>query len=377
MTSATRRLRIVFMGTPEFALPSLEALHEAHEVVAVFTQPDRPSGRGGRQHAAAFSPPVKQAALRFGLAVLQPEKLGAAEEQLRALRPDVIVVVAYGQLLKQVILEIPALGCLNLHASLLPRWRGAAPIQRALLAGDAVTGVTAMQMVRALDAGNIFFQERVAIQREETAASLQQRLADLGGPLLLKTLHHWDEAFASGKPFLGAPQDPGGVLYAAKLDKAMEKLDWQQGAAIALERQVRALQPWPGTSLWVLPALERLKVKAARACSALEAARAAESLSEIGAGGGSQAGKIVAVEGKVFLGVRGGSEASLALSGVGLSGSEPTLLSTPTSFASPPEFLQLLKLQWEGKKEMNEREFLNGLSGKKLTLPLSLALGPA
>ncbi|HET6545646.1 MAG TPA: methionyl-tRNA formyltransferase [Rhodanobacteraceae bacterium] len=234
-----RRLRLVFAGTPEFALPSLAACLAADaDVVAVYTQPDRPAGRG--RHVAAS--PVKRAALAAGVAVEQPHTLKGPDtrRRLRACEPDLMVVVAYGLILPRSILPIPRLGCWNVHASLLPRWRGAAPIQRALLAGDRETGVAVMKMEAGLDTGPLLDQRRTPILPTDTAGSLHDRLASLGADLLAQTLA---DIVRGGMPGAVA-QATAGVTYAAKIDKAEARLDWFDSAA-ALALKVRAFDPWP------------------------------------------------------------------------------------------------------------------------------------
>jgi methionyl-tRNA formyltransferase len=231
-------LRVAFAGTPGFSVPPLEALRLAgHEIVGVLTQPDRPKGRG-RQLTAS---PVKQAAERHGYPILQPQTLKdpAARDALAALRPDVLVVVAYGLILPQAVLDLPRLGCVNIHASLLPRWRGAAPIQRAILAGDAETGVSIMQMNAGLDTGPVLLQKRIAIAATDTSGSLHDKLAALGAPALLEAL----EGLSNGT--LRAVEQPAeGVSYAEKLHKSEARLDWTRTAR-ELDRQVRAFNPWP------------------------------------------------------------------------------------------------------------------------------------
>lgn len=231
-------LNLVFAGTPEFAVPTLAALVAAgHRIAAVYTQPDRPAGRG-RQLAQSA---VKQWAARSGLSVHQPPSLRAPDEaaRLAALRPDAMIVVAYGQILPQSILDIPRLGCINVHGSILPRWRGAAPIQRALLAGDAVTGVSIMRMEAGLDTGPVFAAARVPIDAMDTAASLHDRLAELGARTLAQALPR----YASGE-LQAEQQSEAGVTYAAKLRKEEGQLDWRKSAA-ELDRQVRGFNPWP------------------------------------------------------------------------------------------------------------------------------------
>jgi methionyl-tRNA formyltransferase len=255
--SENRPLKLVFAGTPEFAVPCLAACRASGaEVVAVYTQPDRPAGRG-RKLAPS---PVKQAALDAGLPVEQPESLKSAEAQARlaAYAPDLMVVVAYGLILPRKVLAIPRLGCWNVHASLLPRWRGAAPIQRAILAGDAETGVDLMRMEAGLDTGPVLLEKRTPIAREDTGGSLHDRLAALGAAALAEGLART----LSGEVLAAVPQPEEGVTYAHKLDKAESALDFTR-AAIVLERQVRAFDPWPGSDAEI--AGERLRVWAATA----------------------------------------------------------------------------------------------------------------
>ena len=232
------RLRIAFAGTPEFALPALDALAASrHEVVGVLTQPDRPAGRG-----RVLSPsPVKLRALRLGLPVSQPERLSSPEQRasLVAWQSDLLVVVAYGLILPEVVLHLPRLGCLNIHASLLPRWRGAAPIARAILAGDAATGVAIMGLEATLDTGPVFAERRVPITARSTAAELLAQLAALGATALMEVT----EALAAGTA-VSVPQRADGLSYAHKLSKAEALIDWNASAAL-ISRQVRAFNPWP------------------------------------------------------------------------------------------------------------------------------------
>ena len=231
-------LRIVFAGTPEFAVPSLRAAASRNEVVAVYTQPDRPAGRGRGLQASK----IKLEAIQRGIPVLQPESLKSqlSRDALRALKPDLLVVVAYGLLLPQKILEIPAQGCWNVHASLLPRWRGAAPIQRAIEAGDTETGVCLMQMAKGLDTGPVLLSQRIAIGAQETGGQLHDRLAELGAQTLADGLG----LLRAGMRPVPQPQAAIGVTYAHKLDKAEARLDWSQPADV-LARKVRAFNPWP------------------------------------------------------------------------------------------------------------------------------------
>jgi len=229
-------LRVAFAGTPDFALAPLEALATSpHRLVGVWTQPDRPAGRG-RKLAAS---PVKERALALDLVVYQPPtfKDAAAQEALRAARPDVMVVVAYGLLLPKAVLAIPAQGCLNIHASLLPRWRGAAPIQRALLAGDHETGISIMQMDRGLDSGDVLLQRSTPIGAEDTAQTMHDRLAMLGAEAILEALAHLRE-------LPHRQQDEMKATYAAKLSKEEALLDWTRPAE-ELARCVRAYDLWP------------------------------------------------------------------------------------------------------------------------------------
>jgi methionyl-tRNA formyltransferase len=231
-------MKIVFAGTPEFSVPVLQVLLDsAHEVTAVYTQPDRPAGRGRQLRAS----PVKELALAHDLPVHQPRSLKAAEDQqvMAELRPDLLVVVAYGLLLPRAILDIPTRGCVNVHASLLPRWRGAAPIQRAILAGDAETGVTLMQMEEGLDTGPMLAKAACPIRDDDTGGSLHDRLSGMGARLLAEHL----DAILAGE-LAGEPQDEGLANYARKLDKAEAELDWGRSAA-ELDRQVRAFNAWP------------------------------------------------------------------------------------------------------------------------------------
>jgi methionyl-tRNA formyltransferase len=231
-------MRIVFFGSPDFALPSLEALLASeHDVVAVISQPDRPAGRG---HTAT-PPPVKRLALERGLPVLQPEKVSdlASVEALRALEPDIFIVAAYGQILRQRLLDVPKRGILNVHASLLPRWRGASPIVAAILAGDETTGVTLMEMVRALDAGPMLTRVELDISPHDTTGTLEPRLADAGAALLAESLDAW----ASGR-LIATPQDESLVTHAPQLTRADALIDWSQ-PAVEVWRCVRAFNPWP------------------------------------------------------------------------------------------------------------------------------------
>ena len=231
-------LTVVYAGTPEFAVPALDALVCAgHRVVCVYSQPDRPAGRGRSVSAS----PVKVRALELGLRIEQPEDLKgiATQAQLREFAPDLMVVAAYGVLLPPEVLSIPKLGCINIHASLLPRWRGAAPIQRAILAGDERTGVAIMRMEAGLDTGPVYAEAECPIASDDTTFTLTSALARLGAKTLVSTI----PAIANGS-LHPVPQPPQGVLYARKVTKSEALLDWSR-PAIELERAVRAYQPWP------------------------------------------------------------------------------------------------------------------------------------
>lgn len=327
-------LRVVFMGTPDFAVPVLHSIHSAHKIIAVYTQPDRKVGRG---LDVKFSP-VKTEALGLGLQVFQPEKLSTTEElkHLQALAPDIIVVVAYGQILRKDVLDLPRLGCVNIHSSLLPRWRGAAPIQRAILADDGKTGVTTMKMVEKLDAGDIFEQEMTTIMPNDTAGTLHDRLSQMGASLILSTLSGLEN-----NSLKSVPQNEiggGQVTIAAKLSKDMEWLDPSISAEV-LERQVRALNPWPGTSIRILnktnkdsnmsekPSSEfrRIKIKQVKLWHEIS----------------GHEGQLFEKVGMLLFGTVKGS-------------------------------LELLEVQEEGKKAVSSAGFLNGLRGKGEKLPLQV-----
>lgn len=247
-------MRIVFAGTPDFAVPSLRAAAERNEVVAVYTQPDRPAGRG-----RGLAPsPVKRAAQALSIPVHQPENFRSAEarETLAALKPDLMVVVAYGLILPQSVLDIPTEGCWNVHASLLPRWRGAAPIQRAIQAGDTRTGVCLMRMEKGLDTGPVLLSQAIDISADETGGQLHDRLATLGAQVLTDGLG----LLRAGLRPQARPQADDGVTYAHKLDKAGAKLDWARPAA-ELANKVHAFNPWPMAEAQI--AGERLRLHGA------------------------------------------------------------------------------------------------------------------
>ena len=239
-------MKIIFMGTPEFSVPSLQALAKAHEIVCVYCQPPRPAGRGKALRAT----PVQQAE-DLGLPVRHPSSLRSAEDQaaFAGLKADIAVVVAYGLILPQPVLNAPAFGCVNIHASLLPRWRGAAPIHRAILAGDPETGVCLMQMDAGLDTGPVLLRAATPIGAEETTADLHDRLSRMGADLVVSALPRLSS-------LVPVPQAADGVTYAAKIDKSEARIDWTAPAPV-IDRQIRGLSPFPGA--WCEIAGERVK----------------------------------------------------------------------------------------------------------------------
>lgn len=235
---------ILFMGTPDFAVPTLKTLIDSeHQVIGVVTQPDKPKGRSGKMVPS----PVKEAAVKAGIAVFQPEKVRdeAFLHILRELNPDVIVVVAFGQILPVQILELPQYGCLNVHASLLPKLRGAAPIQWSVIQGDKESGVTIMQMDEGLDTGDILMVEKYQLEEKETGGSLFEKLSTLGGPLILKVLEQAEKGML--RP---VPQEEEEHTYAKMLSKATGEMDFQK-SAVELERLIRGLNPWPSAYTWL------------------------------------------------------------------------------------------------------------------------------
>lgn len=275
-------MRVIFAGTPEFAAVALDAVLAAgHEVPLVLTQPDRPAGRGMALQAS----PVKQRATARGIEVFQPPTLRdeAARERIARVGAEVMVVAAYGLILPQAVLDLPLRGCLNIHASLLPRWRGAAPIQRAILAGDAETGVGIMQMEAGLDTGPVLIAEAIAIADDDTAGSLHDKLATLGGRLIVDALRRM-----SAGPVAAVQQPEAGVTYAAKIEKAEAMIDWSRTAA-EIDRQVRAFNPFPGA----VAAFEGAALKIWRACAQE---------------GGGEPGTVLAVDrGGIVVACRGGA----------------------------------------------------------------------
>ena len=244
-------MKIIFMGTPDFSVPVLNALAERHEILAVYSQPPRPAGRGKADRPS----PVQARAEALGLPVRHPVSLRseAAQAEFAALGADVAVVVAYGLILPQAVLDAPRMGCLNIHASLLPRWRGAAPIHRAIMAGDAETGVSIMQMQAGLDTGPVLLREATAIGAEDTTADLHDRLSAMGARLICAAL--------DALPLPATPQPEAGVTYASKIDKAEARIDWTQPADV-VDRQIRGLSPFPGA--WCDMGGERVKLVRSR-----------------------------------------------------------------------------------------------------------------
>jgi len=244
-------MKIIFMGTPDFSVPVLEALAQHHEIISVYCQPPRPAGRG----KAARPSPVQARAEALGLPVRHPVSLRdrQAQQDFAALDADIAVVVAYGLILPQAVLDAPRLGCLNIHASLLPRWRGAAPIHRAIMAGDAETGICIMQMEAGLDTGPVLLRETTRIGTEETTADLHDRLAAMGARMICQTLDRL--------PLAATPQASAGVTYAAKIDKAEARVDWSR-PAVEVDRLIRGLSPFPGA--WCEVSGERVKLLRSR-----------------------------------------------------------------------------------------------------------------
>ena len=240
-------MKIIFMGTPDFSVPVLEALAQQHEIVAVYCQPPRPAGRGKADRAS----PVQARAEALGLPVRHPISLRdpAAQAEFAGFGADIAVVVAYGLILPQAVLDAPRLGCLNIHASLLPRWRGAAPIHRAIMAGDAETGICIMQMEAGLDTGPVLLRQSTPIAQAETTAELHDRLSALGAALICTAL--------AALPLPAVAQSEQGVTYAAKIDKSEARIDWSR-PAIEVDRQIRGLSPFPGA--WCEVASERVKL---------------------------------------------------------------------------------------------------------------------
>lgn len=245
-------MKLIFMGTPDFSVPVLEALAARHDIVAVYTQPPRPAGRGKELRPT----PVHARAEALGLPVRHPVSLKSAEAmaEFAALNSDAAVVVAYGLILPQAVLDAPKRGCLNIHASLLPRWRGAAPIHRAIMAGDAETGICIMQMEAGLDTGPVLLRRATPIGDEETTAELHDRLSDMGAAMIVEALDTLDTLTPERQP-------AEGVTYAAKIDKAEARIDWSRPAT-DIDRQIRGLSPFPGA--WCMVGTERVKLLRSR-----------------------------------------------------------------------------------------------------------------
>jgi methionyl-tRNA formyltransferase len=299
--------RVVFMGTPEFAVPPLERLVQEHcPVVALYTQPDKPEGRG----RAIKMSPVKMAALGFGLPVVQPESLKekVAEEQLAGFQPDVVVVAAFGQILPRAVLEIPRHGCLNIHPSLLPGYRGAAPVAAAILAGDEITGVTIMLMDSGMDTGPIIAQEKMAISPQDTTGTLSVKLSHMAAQMLPGVLTRWTAGEITPRP-----QNDAEATYCTALKKEDGEIDWQF-PAVDIWRRIRAFQPWPGayTSLGG----QRLEI--------------IEAVARRG-GGGRKAGEVVPGQGEAAFGVSTGEG-----------------------------ILDVVRVQLQGKRAMPAADFLRG-----------------
>ena len=254
-------MRIIFMGTPDFSVPVLDALVDAgHDVVAVYSQPPRPAGRGKKDRPS----PVQARAQALGLAVCHPVSLRDADAQAEfaAFNADVAVVVAYGLILPQIVLDAPRMGCLNIHASLLPRWRGAAPIHRAIMAGDAQTGICIMQMEAGLDTGPVLLREATDIGAAETTGALHDRLSQMGAELIVQAITQLCDLSPQVQP-------DDGVTYATKIDKAEACVDWNR-PAVEVDRQIRGLSPFPGA--WCMVGDERVKLLASRISDGLDAA---------------------------------------------------------------------------------------------------------
>lgn len=309
-------MKVLFMGTPDFAVPVLEGLIESpkHQVVAIVTQPDKARGRSGK---LAFSP-VKEVAIRAGIPVLQPAKIREKEsvDKIRSYSFDVAVVAAFGQILSKEILELPKYGCINVHGSLLPRWRGAAPIQWSILAGDRVTGITTMQMNEGLDTGDMLLKKEVVIGENETGGELFDRMAGMGSQILLDTLDAIEN-----RTILPEKQDDSKSTYAKMLTKDMGILDFSK-KAVELERVIRGLNPWP--SAYTRWGNKTLKIWSAMICEE---------------NSGMQAGQIASVDKKTFM------------------------IQTGQGCLIP------LEVQLEGKKRMKTEDFLRGIvleSGQRL-----------
>jgi methionyl-tRNA formyltransferase len=356
LNAAPRSLRLGFAGTPQFAVAALDALAASrHQLAAVFTKPDKPSGRG---QALQFSP-VKQRAIDLGVPVYQPASFKTSEvlDLLRGLQLDALIVVAYGLILPPAALAVPAVGCFNIHASLLPRWRGAAPIHRALLAGDAATGITIMRMEAGLDTGPMLAVRQVQIGLRETAGTLHDRLAVLGGELIVEAL----DAIAAGEA-QERPQPTEGVTYAEKISKAEALIDWDAEAAAVL-RRVRAFNPWPvAETQWDGAQLRIWEAELA------PAGVSAGGAGGVGGDGGDGMGGAVERAGGV--GDVGAVEGAVAVA-AGASAPGTVLQSSDdgVDVACGRGALRLLRLQLAGRKPLAAQEFIKAqrLAGVRFT----------
>ena len=313
-------MRIVFMGTPDFSVPALKALVEAgHQVIAVVTQPDKPKGRGKEVQMT----PVKIQAMEYGIPVYQPAKVREASfvEVLKGLEADVYVVIAFGQILPKAVLELPKYGCINIHASLLPKYRGAAPIQWCVIDGERETGITTMMMAEGLDTGDMLEKAVIPIEEKETGGSLHDKLSMAGGDLILSTLKKLEEG-----TLVRTPQTDEGTCYAKMLTKSLGDIDWNQGA-VSIERLIRGLNPWP--SAYTMWNGKTIKIWAADVIAGREAA---DFLSESGvpAETGTAPGTVVCSDKRGLVVCTGGG------------------------------LLSIRELQMEGKKRMDTPAFLRG-----------------
>jgi len=304
-------LKIIYAGTPEFAVPALESLLQTEQrVVAVYTQPDRPAGRGRKLQQS----PVKARALAAGLPVMQPQDFKSSQDllDLQQLDADLMVVAAYGLLLPPAVLDAPRLGCINIHASLLPRWRGASPIQQAILAGDEITGVSLMKMERGLDTGDVILHRSLPIDPTWNAAQLHDALAPLGAELLLESLRDFETVLRQAKA-----QDNSAATYAPRLSKQQAEIDWSQSAAVLL-REIRAYNPWPVSFSFLQQ--DSIRLWAARACSDYDAQQAGRVVAHTREGVYVSCGDAVLQVTELQFAGRKRCSASQALSSVDLSG---------------------------------------------------------
>lgn len=308
-------MKIVFMGTPDFAVSTLTSLYDAgYEIAAVVSQPDKPKGR----HAELMPTPVKAKALELSIPVLQPVKAKDPEfiEKLREIAPDLIVVTAYGQILKKELLDIPRYGCINVHASLLPRWRGAAPIQWAVIEGDEYAGVTTMQMNEGLDTGDMLLTKSLKLSKDETGGSLFDKLSKLGGDLIVETVKQLE--IGELKPI---PQPEEGMTYASMLRKEDGNIDWSKSAD-EIDRLIRGLTPWPGS-------YSRLNGKILKIHKAIPCSMEDEELKSVYEDASNEFGRIITIKERLFV-------------------------------ICKDSMLELLEVQMEGKKRMDAISFLRG-----------------